>query len=209
MENIKFKEGDGLNLAICLNSLDQLCLFADNGKFYSILVHKLPSGRGFGEPLSLLFEDISDNNILYLSEFKDQRVLLVSSDGRGFIVNLKDAVTIRKSGKQILNLKNSNKAIACLPIDGDMLAIVGENRKLLVLDLDEIPELNKGQGVILQRYKNGLCSDAKIINLNEGLSWSQGKDRTRIEKDLTTWIGRRGNSGKMPPRGFPKPAKFI
>ena len=209
IENIKFKEGDGLNLAICLNSLDQLCLFANNGKFYSILVHKLPSGRGFGEPLSLLFEDISDNNILYLSEFKDQRVLLVSSDGRGFIVNLKDAVTIRKSGKQILNLKNSNKAIACLPIDGDMLAIVGENRKLLVLDLDEIPELNKGQGVILQRYKNGLCSDAKIINLNEGLSWSQGKDRTRIEKDLTTWIGRRGGSGKMPPRGFPKPAKFI
>ena len=209
IENIKFKEGDGLNLAIFLNSLDQLCLFADNGKFYSILVHKLPSGRGFGEPLSLLFEDISDNNILYLSEFKDQRVLLVSSDGRGFIVNLKDAVTIRKSGKQILNLKKSNKAIACLPIDGDMLAIVGENRKLLVLDLDEIPELNKGQGVILQRYKNGLCSDAKIINLNEGLSWSQGKDRTRIEKDLTTWIGRRGNSGKMPPRGFPKPAKFI
>ena len=149
------------------------------------------------------------SNILYLSEFKDQRVLLVSSDGRGFIVNLKDAVTIRKSGKQILNLKKSNKAIACLPIDGDMLAIVGENRKLLVLDLDEIPELNKGQGVILQRYKNGLCSDAKIINLNQGLSWSQGKDRTRIEKDLTTWIGRRGGSGKMPPRGFPIPAKFI
>ena len=209
IENIKFKEGDGINLAIYLNSLDQLCLFANNGKFYSILVHKLPSGRGFGEPLSLLFEDISDNNILYLSEFKDQRVFLVSSDGRGFIVNLKDAVTIRKSGKQILNLKKSNKAIACLPIDGDMLAIVGENRKLLVLDLDEIPELNKGQGVILQRYKNGLCSDAKIINSHEGLSWSQGKDRTRVEKDLTTWIGRRGGSGKMPPRGFPIPAKFI
>ena len=207
-ENIKFKEGDGLNLAICLNSVDQLCLFANNGRFYSILVHKLPSGRGFGEPLSLIFEDISDNNILFLSAFENKKVLLVSSDGRGFIANLKEAISIRKSGKQILNLKRSCKAIACLPLDGDMLAIVGENRKMLILNLNDIPELNKGQGVILQRYKSGKCSDAKIINSNEGLIWSQGKERTRTEKNLTTWIGRRGGSGKMPPRGFPKPAKF-
>ena len=207
-DNIKFKEGDELKLYLCLSSTDNLSMFADNGRFYNISVYKLPSGRGFGEPISIIFEDILDHNILFLSFTENEKLLLVSSDGRGFIVESKDTISKRKSGKQVLNLKNNNRAIACLPLNGDLLAIVGENRKILILSLEEIPQLSKGQGVILQRYKNGKCSDAKIIKSNNGLTWSQGNDRTRTEKDLTTWIGRRGGMGKMPPRGFPKPPKF-
>jgi len=208
-EKINFKEGDDLNLSLSLNSIDKLLIFANNGKFYSIPVYKLPSGRGFGEPLSIILDDISDAKALYLSNSKDEKLLLVSSDGRGFIVGNKKISSKRKSGKQILNLKGDNQAIACLPVNGDMLAIVGENRKILIFNINDIPELNKGQGVILQRYSDGQCADAKIIDSNSGLFWRQGKDRIRTEKNLITWIGKRGGTGKMPPRGFPNPPKFT
>ncbi len=206
---INFKEGDDLNLYLSLNSVDTLLIFANNGKSYSIPVYKLPSGRGFGEPLSIILDDISDAKALYLSNSKDEKLLLVSSDGRGFIVGAKGIYSKRKSGKQILNLKGDNQAIACLPVNGDMLAIVGENRKILIFNINDIPELNKGQGVILQRYNDGQCADAKIIDSHSGLSWRQGKDRIRTEKSLITWIGKRGGAGKMPPRGFPSPPKFT
>ncbi len=206
---INFKEGDDLNLYLSLNSVDTLLIFANNGKSYSIPVYKLPSGRGFGEPLSIILDDISDAKALYLSNSKDEKLLLVSSDGRGFIVGAKGIYSKRKSGKQILNLKGDNQAIACLPVNGDMLAIVGENRKILMFNISDIPELNKGQGVILQRYNDGQCADAKIIDSHSGLSWRQGKDRIRTEKSLITWIGKRGGAGKMPPRGFPSPPKFT
>jgi len=206
---INFKEGDDLNLYLSLNSVDTLLIFANNGKSYSIPVYKLPSGRGFGEPLSIILDDISDAKALYLSNSKDEKLLLVSSDGRGFIVGAKGIYSKRKSGKQILNLKGENQAIACLPVNGDMLAIVGENRKILMFNINDIPELNKGQGVILQRYNDGQCADAKIIDSHSGLSWRQGKDRIRTEKSLITWIGKRGGAGKMPPRGFPSPPKFT
>ena len=209
LRNIKFKEGDELSLYIFLNSLDDLLLFADNGRFYNVPVYKLPSGRGFGEPLSIIFDDIADANILYLSNSRNEKLVLVSSNGKGFSVSSKDVISKRKTGKQIMFLKGSSKAIACLPLNGDMIAIVGENRKLLIFEISEIPELNKGQGVILQRYKDGKCSDAKIISSNEGLYWKQGKDRTRHERVITAWLGKRGGTGKMPPRGFPKPPKFI
>ena len=206
---INFKEGDDLNLYLSLNSIDQLLIFANNGKFYSIPVYKLPSGRGFGEPLSIIFDDISDAKALYLSNSKDEKLLLVSSVGRGFIVSTKEISSKRKSGKQILNLKGDSQAIACLPVNGDMLAIVGENRKILIFNINDIPELNKGQGVILQRYNDGQCADAKIIDSNSGLFWRQGKDRIRTEKNLITWRGKRGGAGKMPPRGFPNPPMFT
>ncbi len=206
---INFKEGDDLNLYLSLNSIDKLLIFATNGKFYSIPVYKLPSGRGFGEPLSIILDDISDAKALYLSNSKDEKLLLVSSDGRGFIVDSKEISSKRKSGKQILNLKGDNQAIACLHVNGDMLAIVGENRKILIFNIHDIPKLNKGQGVILQRYNDGQCADAKIIDSNSGLFWRQGKDRIRTEKNLITWIGKRGGTGKMPPRGFPNPPKFT
>ena len=209
LSNIKFKEGDELSLYIFLNSLDDLLLFADNGRFYNVPVYKLPSGRGFGEPLSIIFDDIADANILYLSNSRNEKLVLVSSNGKGFSVSSNDVISKRKTGKQIMYLKGTSKAIACLPINGDMIAIVGENRKLLIFEITEIPELNKGQGVILQRYKDGKCSDAKIISSNEGLYWKQGKDRTRHEKVITVWLGKRGGTGKMPPRGFPKPPKFF
>ena len=206
---INFKEGDGLNLYLSLNSIDQLLIFANNGKFYSTPVYKLPSGRGFGEPLSIIFDDISDAKALYLSNSKDEKLLLVSSVGRGFIVSTKEISSKRKSGKQILNLKGDSQAISCLPVNGDMLAIVGENRKILIFNINDIPELNKGQGVILQRYNDGQCADAKIIDSNSGLFWRQGKDRIRTEKNLITWRGKRGGAGKMPPRGFPNPPMFT
>ena len=135
-------------------------------------------------------------------------MLLTSFLGLGFIVNIENVFTNRRSGKQIFNLKLDDKIISCSEVNGDMIAIVGENRKLLVFSLSEIPELVKGKGVILQRYKDGGCSDSIVFSTDDGLRWKQSKDRQRTEKNIINWMGKRGGLGRMPPMGFPNPPKF-
>jgi len=136
-----------------------------------------------------------------------EKLLVAASDGRGFIADADAVVAQTKAGKQVLNVKGSVKARVCVPAEGDSVAVVGENRKLLIFPRDELPEMARGRGVVLQRYRDGGLSDAKIFTLEEGLSWASG-DRTRTETDIAEWIGKRAQAGRMAPRGFASNNRF-
>jgi topoisomerase IV subunit A len=206
--DIKYKEGDRARFVLHAETTDKLLIFATNGRFYSIGADRLPGGRGYGEPLRLMFDLPNDHDIVVLLVHRpDRKLLVASSDGRGFIVPERDVYAQTKAGKQALNVSGEVEARVCKPVDGDAVAVVGENRKLLVFDLDDMPEMSRGRGVILQRYKDGGLSDAVVFNKAEGLQWRSG-DRTRTETDLRDWTGRRAQAGRLPPRGFPRNNKF-
>ncbi len=207
--SLKLKDKDNIQIVLEILTTDQIILFAENGKFYSLPAHKLPSGRGYGEPLSLIIDGLEENKVIFGAKYLPQmKLLLVSSKGNGFIVYAEKVFSTRKSGKQVLNLKNNDIAVSCSIINGDMLAVVGENRKLLIFPIKDVPLLDKGKGVILQRYKDGGCSDAISFKLQDGLIWFQKAGRKRTEKEIVNWLGKRGGTGKMPPMGFPNPPRF-
>ena len=207
-KDLKFKEGDRFADAIQAHTTDKVMFFGSDGRFYTVAADKLPGGRGYGEPVRLLFDLPNDAVIQTMTIFKGGRRFLVASDvGRGFIVAEDTLVAQTKNGKQILNLGTGEEARVCSEVTGDAVAVVGRNRKLLVFPLEELPEMTRGRGVILQRYKDGGMADAKTFSMAEGLSWALG-DRTRTETNLTAWIGKRGQAGRLPPQGFPKNNKF-
>jgi len=207
-EEFSFKEGDSLKFTVRAATTDKFLLFATNGRFYTLGGDKLPRGRGHGEPVRLLTDLPNDADIVTILPFKpEQKLLLVSANGYGFIAKADDAIAQTRAGKQVLNLGENEEAVCCVLADGDTVAIVGENRKLLVFPLSEVPEMARGKGVILQRYKDGHASDAKVFTLKEGLSWQSG-DRTRTETNLRDWIGERAQAGRLPPQGFPRSNKF-
>ncbi|HEV2678041.1 MAG TPA: DNA topoisomerase IV subunit A [Aliidongia sp.] len=204
----RYKEGDGPRFALETQTTDRLLIFASNGRFFTLGIDKLPGGRGHGEPLKLMIDLPNDAEIMALRVYKPgEKMMLVSTDGRGFIVNQDEAQAQTRAGKQVMNPADKVTARFCLPFTGDGLALVGDNRKLLVLPLADIPEMMRGRGVVLQKYKDGGLADAKIINLAEGLSWPSGS-RMRSEPDLTAWKTGRGSSGRMVPNGFPRPTRF-
>ncbi len=205
---IKYKEGDAEKFVLQAQSTDKVVLFASNGKFYTLDAAKLPSGRGFGEPVRLSIEIPQDHDIVNLFIHDPARKLLVvSTDGRGFIVGESDVLAQTKNGKQVLNVPDTEKAVACVPAIGDMVAIVGQNRKMLVIEKSEIPEMTRGRGVTLQKYKDGRACDAQVFDKKQGLVWySRGKPVT--ENKLMDWMGKRGHAGRMVPRGFPQSGKF-
>ena len=205
----KFKEGDGAKFAVHAETTDKILFLAENGRFYTVAADKLPRGRGFGEPLSLMLDIGSDIKLVSMIKASAGKILIASSAGHGLITDIENAIAQTRSGKQVLNVGGGARAIRCIPADGDSVAVVGQNRKLLVFALDEIPELAKGKGVILQRYKDGELADIKVFSRADGLSWQMGGGRTRTETDLATWLGKRGGSGKLPPTGFPRPARFT
>ena len=205
----KHKEGDRARFALHAMTTDKLLLFATNGRFYTIGADKLPGGRGFGEPVRLLVDLPKDQDIVGLGVYQSGvKLLIASSAGRGFVVGMDDVVAHTKAGKQALNLAPDEEAQACTPILGDSVAVIGENRKLLIFPLEELPEMARGRGVILQRYKDGGLSDIKTFMLDEGLTWLAGGGRVRTETELTAWIGKRGQAGRLPPHGFPKSKRF-
>ncbi|MDC0976333.1 DNA gyrase C-terminal beta-propeller domain-containing protein, partial [Alphaproteobacteria bacterium] len=205
---LKYREGDKEKFKIHAFSTDKVVFFADNGRAFTLSANKLPSGRGFGEPISLSIELKADAKIISCFPFFDGNVVIASDTGHGFKTKTKSLIAQTKSGKQIINVKGENKAKLCKKIDGDTIAVVGNNRKLIIYSIKEIPELNKGKGVILQRYKDGTLSDITIFNESDGLVWKMNGGRQRSEKDLITWKGKRGGAGKMVPNGFPKPPLF-
>ena len=206
--DVKYKEGDQGRFLLHAETTDKLLIFATNGRFYSIGADRLPGGRGHGEPLRLMFDLPNDHDIVALFVHKsDRKLLLASSDGRGFVVEEHDVYAQTKAGKQVLNVSGENEARVCRFVDGDTVAVVGENRKLLVFDLNDMPEMARGRGVILQRYKDGGLSDITVFDKTVGLQWRMG-DRTRTETDLRDWTGRRAQAGRLPPRGFPRNNKF-
>src|ERR1700710_2279632 len=193
--DLKFKEGDKLRLLLPCQTIDRLTLLATNGKAFTLKAADLPRGRGDGQPVRLLAELTNEDDITALFvAIEGTKYLIASNTGRGFIVPAGELLAERKTGKQILNLKPKEEAALCVPAEGDHVAIIGENRRLLVFPLDQVPEMARGAGVILQRYKDGDLSDARVFRLADGLTWKLG-DRIRTETDLRPWLADRGGGG--------------
>lgn len=208
LSSIKHKEGDKERFILQGYTTDKLLVFADNGKFYTIACNTLAGGKSHGEPLNLLIDLDQDSAVVSLLLYQEgQNLLVANTVGRGFIVPSSDVIAQTKNGKQILNLSPGMRGIVCTPAIGDSVAIMGQNRKMLIFPLDEIPVMKRGAGVILQRYKHGGLSDAKCFNRAEGLSWKLG-NKIRTEANLTPWINKRSTPGRLPPVGFPLSNKF-
>jgi topoisomerase-4 subunit A len=204
----RFKEGDALLATLHAETTDRIILFATNGKAYTLKADAIPRGRGDGQPVRLLVELTNEDAIVELHVHRDgQRFLVASTDGRGFVVKGEELLAERRTGKQVLVVEAGKQAAICTPADGDMVAVVGENRKLLVFPLEQVPEMTRGRGVQLQSYKDGGLSDAVVFSRKDGLSWWLG-ERIRTETDLAPWRGNRAGAGRMPPNGFPKSNKF-
>jgi topoisomerase-4 subunit A len=207
-EELRFKEGDRLKLALPCQTTDRLCLFATNGRAYTLKAADLPRGRGDGQPVRLLAELGNEDDVAALFvPAEGARYLVASSIGRGFVVPGSELTAEKRTGKQILNLRPGEEAALCIPAEGDHVAVVGEGRKLLVFPLEQLPEMARGAGVILQRYKEGGLADAKVFSLADGLTWRLG-DRTRTEMNLRDWLGERGQAGRLTPNGFPRSNRF-
>ena len=205
----RYKEGDGPRFAIPAETTDRLLIFGSNGRFYTVGVDRLPSGRGQGEPLRLQIDLANEHAVVAMFPYRPGlKILVAATDGRGFLVDGEEALAQTRAGKQVLSPGKDAEASICVPAEGDAVALVGENRRLLVVELAEIPEIARGRGVILQRYRMGKLADAKVFRLADGLSWRQGENRTRTETDLTPWRGPRGGAGRSVPNGFPRNGKF-
>lgn len=208
-EDVKYKDGDERGFIERCETTDKLLVFASNGKFFTIGVDKLPRGRGFGEPVRLMIDLGNDVDIVDLFRHQPGRTLLVvSEDGRGFRVEEAEVLAQTRAGKQVLNLEDGKSARICQPVSGDTLAIIGNNRKMLVFPLEQVPVMSRGKGVQLQKYKDASVADVKTFTLAEGLSWKNGERNFNVT-DLTGWIGDRAGQGKMPPNGFPKNNRFL
>jgi topoisomerase-4 subunit A len=204
----KFKEGDALRLLLPCETTDRLVLFATDGRVFTLRAADVPRGRGDGQPIRLTIDLANQDDILVLFVWRDGvRYLVASNTGRGFLVKSADLIAEKRTGKQILALREGERAALCVSAEGDHVAVVGDNRKLLVFALEELPEMARGAGVALQKYREGGLKDAKVFTLAEGLSWRSG-ERTRTETNLRDWVGERAQAGRMPPSGFPRSGKF-
>ncbi len=212
-ETLKFREGDALATIFHAQTTDRIALFAANGRVYTLGGDKLPGGRGFGEPVRLSIDLDAEVDIVELMVVRaDTKLLIASSDGKGFLTSGEATLAETRKGKQLVNLRSGAKVavVRQVPEGADAVSVVGENRKMLVFPISELPELARGQGVTLQRYRDGGLSDVIAFRLADGLSWALGGEsgRTRTETDLTPWRAARGAAGRMPPIGFPRSNKF-
>lgn len=207
---VKFKDGDEARFAIHAETTDRILLVGSNGRFYTLLGANLPGGRGMGEPVRLMVDLPNEAEVMGLAIFRaGERYLLASSDGDGFVVSSEELVAQTRAGKQVLNLRDGARAMVCRRVQGDHVAVVGENRKLLVFALNELPEMARGKGVRLQKYKDGGLIDAMTFVLADGLAWKDPAGRTRCETDLGEWLAKRASAGRMAPRGFPRDNRFT
>ncbi len=206
--DIKYKEGDSPRWVFHAETTDRLVLFATNGRFYTLPADKLPGGRGNGEPVRLMIELGNDHELLAVFAHRPGRkLLLASEDGYGFIVDEEQVLATNRTGKQVLNVGEGREAKVCIAVEGDTVAVVGNNHKLLLFPVSEVPEMARGKGVILQKYKDATLSDVKTFTLADGLTWPWG-DRVRTETNLTDWLGTRAQTGRLAPKGFPKSDRF-
>ena len=212
-QEFKYKEGDALAVILHAQTTDKLLIAAGNGRFYTLGCDKLPGARGFGEPVRTMIDLEADTSIASMVVHRPGgKLLLASSIGKGFLADEAELLAETRKGRQVVNLKG-NAALAVIrqvPSEHDSVAVVGDNRKLVVFALEELPEMTRGQGVQLQRYRDGGLSDATTFALAEGLSWAMGGEsgRTRTETDIGMWKVARGAAGRMPPQGFPKDNRF-
>ncbi|MDQ8726182.1 DNA topoisomerase IV subunit A [Bradyrhizobium sp. LHD-71] len=211
LSGLAFKTDDKLGFAFFAETTSKLLLFSTNGKFYTLDASKLPGGRGHGEPIRLFIDMEQDADIVSLFVNKGGRKFLVASrDGQGFIVNEDDCVGNTRKGKQVLNVTPPNEARAVTLVSGDTVAAIGENRKMILFPLDQVPEMARGRGVRLQKYKDGGLSDIATFAASDGLTWrdSAGREFSATIKELAEWRGNRADAGRLPPKGFPKSNRF-
>jgi topoisomerase-4 subunit A len=203
---LKFKEGDKLQFLVPAETTDKLLIFASDGRFFTLACDKLPGARGHGEPLRLMID--LDDKVGLVDVFVHRpgaRRVIASKDGYGFILPEVEAVAFRRAGKQVLN----GTALTCVAVgDADHLAVVGDNGKLLVFPITELPEMPRGKGVKLQSYREGGLRDAMVFGEGEGASWTTSDGRTRVWPEWREWLGRRASAGKLVPKGFPATKRF-
>jgi topoisomerase-4 subunit A len=205
---LRFKEGDSLFIALHAETTDRLVLFATNGKAFTLKADSIPRGRGDGQPVRLMLDLTNEDAVVALFVHREGlRYLVAASDGKGFLVKGEELLAEKRTGKQVLNVDPPAEAAVCAPAEGDSIAVIGENRKLLIFPIDQVPEMTRGRGVQLQSYRDGGLADAKVFTRKEGLSWVLG-ERTRTETDLRAWVGNRAGAGKAPPNGFPRSNRF-
>ncbi len=211
LSKLDFKQGDSLKTSIKAHTTDKLVLLATNGKFFTIEAAQLPGGRGHGEPVRLMvdLEENQDFREIFVHD-PERKLLVASTSGHGFVVPEAEVIASTRKGKQILNVSEPDEACVCVPADGDMVASVGENRKLLIFAFDELPEMTRGKGVILQRFSDGALSDVRVFTKKEGLTWldSAGRTFTLTASEFKEWVGQRAQAGKVVPKGFPRSNKF-
>lgn len=208
-EEFKFKDDDALQAAIHAQTTDKIILFDTSGKFFNLNASEIPSGRGFGQPLRLMVDLGISDNICEMFVFDPKAQYLIASNaGKGFLVDENHILAQTRNGRKIMNLAEGEAAVFCRRISGDMVAIIGDNRKLLVFKLEEIPTMARGRGVTLQKYKDGGMSDVQIFKEEEGFVYTRAGG-TKTETDLLGWLGHRGQVGKLAPFGFPKSNKFL
>jgi topoisomerase-4 subunit A len=211
---LKWREGDGPYIHFHAQTTDRLALFASNGRVYTLAGDKLPSARGFGEPVRLFIDLDAEVDIIQLLVIRpEMKLLMASSDGKGFVTSGDATLAETRKGKQLVNVRPGARVavVRTIPAGADAVAVIGDNRKMVVFPLSELPELGRGQGVTLQRYRDGGLSDAVAFALAEGLSWPLGGEtgRVRTETDLSPWRAARGAAGRMPPIGFPRDNRFA
>ena len=209
-QELKYKDGDEKRFVFHAETTDKLLMFGGNGRFYTMSCSELPGGRGMGEPIRLIVDLPNDANMVDLFIHQpDRKLLLASSAGDGFVVEENDIVAQTRTGKQALNVKGDITALICKPVVGDYVATVGQNRKVFIFPIDELPVMSRGKGVRMQKYKDGGLNDATTFHFIDGLSWLDPAGRRRIETELADWIGKRAGAGRMAPRGFPRENKFT
>ncbi len=209
-KDFKYKDGDREAFVLEAQTTDKLLVFGTNGRFYTVGCDKLPPGRGFGEPLRIMVDLPNDSDIAAMMIHKpSQKILVAATSGHGFVVKSDDVLAQTKNGKQVLNVSGNVEATLCKAVadEHDHIAVIGKNRKMLVFALEELPEMGRGKGVILQKYKDGGIADAKTFKWEEGLTYKYASGET-VVSDLNPWVGKRASAGRLPPNGFPKSNKF-
>ena len=211
LSTLSFKGDDGLRTAFFSETTSKILVMATNGKVFTLEASKLPGGRGFGDPIRLMIELEESAEIVAAFPYRaGLKLLVATTEGRGFVVPTDDVVANTRKGKQVLNVEAPMEAMLAVPAEGDHVAIIGQNRKLLCFPISEVAEMGRGKGVRLQRYKDGGLSDAKVFKLEDGLTWLDSSNRTWTvaQAELLEWLGHRAEAGRLPPKGFPKNNKF-
>jgi topoisomerase IV subunit A len=211
LSGVAFKNDDALKFAFPTESTAKILIFGSNGRFYTIEASKLPGGRGHGEPVRLFIDLEQEADVVSVFAYQGGRKFLVASyEGNGFIVPEDEVLGTTRKGKQVLNLKAPDKAAAMTVVDGDLVATVGENRKMVIFGIDQVPEMTRGRGVRLQRYKEKGLADVVVFSVETGMTWSDsaGRSFTLPLKELKDWRGSRSDAGRLAPKGFPKSNKF-
>ncbi|WP_203074283.1 DNA topoisomerase IV subunit A [Falsiroseomonas ponticola] len=205
---LRFKEGDALKYALHAETTDRIVVFATNGRAFTLKADAIPRGRGDGQPVRLMLDLTNEDDVVTMFVHKDGiRYLVAGQDGKGFLVKAEDLLAEKRTGKQVLVLDPGKEAACCKVAEGDMVAVIGDNRKLLVFPLEQVPEMTRGRGVQLQGYKDGGLADVQVFAAKAGLRWKYGSG-VRTETDLREWRGNRAGAGKQPPNGFPRSNRF-